>query len=95
MKPILITGGNGFLGAWIARVLVEEGRSLRVFDRSIEHTSTAGQLFREIAGEAANHVEWMQGDVTDGQALTNAARGCGGIIHLAARKIRYAVPMST
>jgi len=78
MKPILITGGGGFLGAWVARVLAEQGLASRVFDRAPEPP----RVFGEVADAAA--AEWVPGDVTDGQAVTVAASGCGGIIHLAA-----------
>jgi len=42
------------------------------------------RILREIAGDEADSVEWVQGDITDGAALAEAARGCSSIIHLAA-----------
>ena len=79
MKRILVTGGGGFLGGWILRRLAEDGHAVRIFDRSTDR-----RVLREIAGELAEQVEWVQGDITDGAALVQAARGCSSIIHLAA-----------
>ena len=37
MKQVLITGGCGFLAAWIARRLVQRGIRLRLFDLGDPH----------------------------------------------------------
>lgn len=76
---VLITGGSGFLGAWIVRKLHETGHELRVLDLSAEPRTIAA-----IAGaEAAAAVTMTAGDVADGDSLTAAAAGCDAIIHLA------------
>jgi len=82
MKPILLTGGGGFLGTWIARLLAQDGRRVRVFDLFDRSAMRPG--FADVAASAADAGEWIQGDVTDAQAVEQAASGCAGIIHLAA-----------
>lgn len=79
MKPVLITGGGGFLGGWIVRALAQSGHPARIFDRSSDR-----RVLREIAGAEADRVAWVEGDVTDAAAVSEAARGCSSIIHLAA-----------
>lgn len=79
MKRILITGGGGFLGAWILRALAKDEHEARIFDRATDR-----RVLHEIVGEQADGVEWVQGDVTDAAALAEAAHGCDSIIHLAA-----------
>ncbi|WP_182086320.1 SDR family oxidoreductase [Aureimonas sp. ME7] len=79
MTPVLVTGGGGFLGCWIARLLLAEGREVRIFDRSEDR-----RLAREIVGEAADRLRWIVGDIADAEALARAAEGCGSIVHLAA-----------
>lgn len=79
MTRILVTGGAGFLGGWILKALHAAGHEVRVFDRSTDR-----RVLREIAGEQADRAEWFQGDVTDGDALKQAAKECASIIHLAA-----------
>jgi UDP-glucose 4-epimerase len=75
---ILLTGGNGFLGAWIAKRLLERGFDIAVFD-IVENR----RLMNAIAGPAATKVPWILGDIVDGAAVLAAARNCGAIIHLA------------
>lgn len=79
MTRILVTGGGGFLGGWIAKLLLEDGHDVRVFDRGADR-----RVVRAIAGEAADRLDWVQGDVTDGARMMEVAAGCDAIIHLAA-----------
>jgi len=78
MKPILITGGSGFLGAWIIRRLAARGLEARVFDIHDRRATVAA-----IAGDAAHRLDWRVGDIADGQAVRQAMQGCGGVVHLA------------
>ena len=76
---ILITGGNGFIGAWIARRLAAEGHELRLFD-IVERRD----IVTAIAGaKIADAAEWVTGDIVDGLAVKAAAADCDGIIHMA------------
>lgn len=76
---ILITGGNGFIGAWIAKRLAARGIGLRFLDIVESRT-----LVSRIAGDAtAAASEWITGDVVDAATVERAAKGCDGIIHLA------------
>lgn len=76
---ILCTGGAGFLGAWIAKRLLEAGHSVRILDRSDD-----GRLARAIAGSASSAIEWRAADVTRAADVLEAAENCDAIIHLAA-----------
>jgi len=57
---ILVTGGSGFLGAWIIRRLQARGLHVRVFDRRPDPT-----LLRQLADDAKD-VDWIGGDIADG-----------------------------
>lgn len=77
---VLVTGGGGFIGAWIIRRLAAPGTEIRVFDSSADRS-----LVRAIAGAAVTDaLEWIVGDVTDGAALRRAAESCDRLVHLAA-----------
>lgn len=76
---VLLTGGNGFLGAWVAQHLLGRGWAVRVFDRSTDRA-----MLDAFAGRKAAAVECVEGDVSDGTGLMQAAAGCQAIIHLAA-----------
>ncbi|MEZ5740783.1 MAG: NAD-dependent epimerase/dehydratase family protein [Burkholderiaceae bacterium] len=76
---VLITGGGGFLGAWVVRRLAARGTDLRIFDR---HDNR--RLVRAIAGEvAATRLTRRTGDVTSAESVREAAHGCDFIVHLA------------
>jgi UDP-glucose 4-epimerase len=76
---VLLTGGGGFLGAWIVRRLAARGIAVRVFDLGENRT-----VLRQIAGEAADAVEWVRGDVASTDQVVAAGDGCDAAVHLAA-----------
>ena len=76
---VMITGGSGFIGAWIMQRLLARGVSVTVLD-----TRCDPSLASEIIGQAAESINWCEGDVGDRAAVAKAATGCDLIIHLAA-----------
>ena len=75
MRRALVTGGAGFIGSALVRLLGERGYATRVFD-NLSTGSTAN-----LAGTEA---ELVEGDVRDVDALTRAAERCEVVFHLAA-----------
>lgn len=75
---LLVTGGSGFLGAWIIRQLLAAGEEVRLFDRSADR-----RLVEWIVGPDAARVEWICGDIADADAVMAAATGTRRILHLA------------
>lgn len=82
---VLITGGYGFIGAWIIRNLLARGDSVWVFDLR-EDARRLRLILPE--GEAAK-VKFVQGDVTDLKALSStiAQHQISHIIHLAGLQV--------
>ena len=76
---VLLIGGGGFLGAWIARRLAAVGARLRIFD-----LAPAPPIFRAVADDLVDAIDWRVGDVVDAAAVREAADGCDAIIALAA-----------
>lgn len=74
---VLVTGGTGFLGAYIIKNLVEKGHGVRAIRRSAKTP-----FF--IPEHIWQKVEWMEGDVLDVIALNDAMQGVDAIIHSAA-----------
>lgn len=70
---VLLTGGTGFLGKHVARVLHERGHALRLLVRP--RSDTAG-----LPADAERAI----GDVSDADSLERAAAGCDVVLHLAA-----------
>nr|WP_214460591.1 SDR family NAD(P)-dependent oxidoreductase [Flavihumibacter fluvii] len=82
MQPIqykvLVTGGTGFLGAWIIRALVLEGYQVRAIKRS------GSELPGFIESHVLQKVNWVEGDVLDIMSLKEAMAGIDVVIHAAA-----------
>ena len=72
-KRVLVTGGGGFLGGAIVRLLLSDGITVRSFSRG------------QYAELEALGVEQVQGDLTDAQAVRRACRDVEAVFHVAAR----------
>lgn len=73
---LLVTGGTGFLGSYVLRLLVKKGYMVRALRRPSSVTT--------LAAEVADQVEWVPGDVTDMGALEDAFQGITHVLHCAA-----------
>jgi CDP-paratose 2-epimerase len=82
-RPILITGGAGFLGSNIADRLAAEGTPVTVFD-SLSRPGVKANLdwLKERHGELITPII---ADVRDASTLRDAVRGTAAVIHLAAQ----------
>ncbi len=76
-NKVLITGGTGFLGAYIIRELVDQGYFVRAIRRS-------NKLPFFIPAAILDKVEWVDGDVLDIVSLDEAMEGVDTVIHSAA-----------
>jgi dihydroflavonol-4-reductase len=74
---ILVTGGTGFLGAYIIKELVEKGYPVIAIRRS-------PKLPVYISKNILDKVQWMDGDVLDINSLEDAMEGVDTVIHSAA-----------
>ncbi|MHC9291423.1 NAD-dependent epimerase/dehydratase family protein [Mycobacterium sp. LTG2003] len=76
-KRVVVTGGGGFIGAYLVKRLVRDGWDVAVVD-----TMVRGDASR--FAEVADDVELFSIDVRDEQALSTAFAGADVIMHLAA-----------
>jgi nucleoside-diphosphate-sugar epimerase len=75
---ILVTGGTGFLGAYIIQQLVEKGYTVRAIKR------IGSKLPTYISADILNKVEWVEGDILDVFSLDDAMKEIDTVIHSAA-----------
>lgn len=75
---VLVTGGGGFIGAWVVRRLLAMGMSPRVMELSEDRT-----LLGQVLGRNPSGIEWMCGDISQKADVEEAAADCDRIIHLA------------
>lgn len=78
LTKVLVTGGTGFLGAYIIKELVEKGYAVRAIRRS-----TSLPFF--IPSHILDKVEWVNGDILDVVSLAEAMEGMDAVIHAAAK----------
>ena len=76
-KKILVTGGTGFLGAYIIQELLRKGFSVRAIRRT-------NKLPEFIDPAILQQVEWVDGDILDVISLQEAMAGIDAVIHSAA-----------
>ncbi len=73
----LVTGATGFVGFHVAQQLVARGERPRVLTRP-------NSRLDNIRALGTNVVEAINGDLTDGESLRQALRGCDILYHVAA-----------
>ena len=81
MRKILITGGAGFIGSNVAKVLVKEGFQITILDNFLPQIhGDKNNLSEELEGK----VKLIIGDVADKSVLYAALQGQDAVIHYAA-----------
>ena len=80
MERVLITGGAGFIGRFVADELLARGNEVRVLDSLIEQVHGATDGSQMLNKEA----ELIRADVRDKDAVSRALDGVDSVIHLAA-----------
>lgn len=75
---VLVTGGGGFLGAFVIRRMLARGAQVRVLDVSGDRA-----LARAIAGDEADRIDWIVGDISHAGTVDEAVRGCTHVAHIA------------
>jgi uncharacterized protein YbjT (DUF2867 family) len=74
---IVVTGGSGFIGSYLVRYLVEDGRPVRAMVRNRTTAEKEERL-------DSMPVEWVEADVTRPETLASALQGASAIIHTVA-----------
>jgi len=80
-QKVLIVGGGGFIGSYVADLLLERGDHVRILD----------PLLAQVHGDAdrpsylARDAELLRGDVRDADQVAQAVHGVDQVVHLAAR----------
>ncbi len=82
-RPVLITGGAGFIGSNLAHRLLQSGERVILFDDlSRPQVARNAEWLRRSHGD---RVELCEADVRDATSVTEACRGVSLVVHLAAQ----------
>ncbi|MBI1870786.1 MAG: GDP-mannose 4,6-dehydratase [Chlamydiae bacterium] len=81
-RPVLVTGGAGFVGSHLAEALIRWGAKVSIFDNLSRGKESLRNL--EEIKQSGLKFKWIQGDVLDLKRLKSAARSVDMIFHFAA-----------
>lgn len=82
-RRVLVTGGDGYIGCHLTRMLLESGVRVRVLSNFLYHTDYHGTP--TVPGlRDSTRLELMTGDVRNLRDVRKAVQGCTGVIALAA-----------
>lgn len=88
-RPVLVTGGRGFIASWLCRLLLDEGRHVVSFDRASPDNGHPGRRSGLALLGIEGEVEEVRGDLRDSDsvgAIIGRVRP-GLVFHLAAQTI--------
>ncbi len=81
-RRVLITGGAGFIGSNLIRLILKERPHWEVVNYDL--LTYAGNLSSLADLETNSRYNFIRGDVCDPTSVTKAMNGCWGVMHLAA-----------
>ncbi|TEB26430.1 D-lactaldehyde dehydrogenase [Coprinellus micaceus] len=81
-SKVLVTGANGYIGAWVVKILLDRGYSVRAAVRNSAKADILRGLFPSHAGSGKLEFAYVADLVTEG-AFDDAVVGVDAILHLA------------
>ncbi len=81
-KPILVTGGTGYLASWIIKQLLDEGKAVRTTVRDLSQKDKSAHL-TALAVKSKGTLTFFEADLLKRGSFTKAMDGCELVIHTA------------
>ncbi len=78
MKRVIIFGGCGFLGSWIAKALLKKTYHITIFDLKIQKN-----LLNCILDKDVEKIKFIEGDITNYEQVQEAVKNIDQVINLA------------
>ena len=82
MKTILVTGGTGYIGAWVVKKLLEKNYIVRMTVRDKNQTHKY-QYLQSIAESGQGKLEIFEANLTKENSFDEPAKGADAVIHVA------------
>uniref|UniRef100_A0ACD5Y0J3 Uncharacterized protein n=1 Tax=Avena sativa TaxID=4498 RepID=A0ACD5Y0J3_AVESA len=77
---VCVTGGGGFIGSWLVRLLLSRGYAVHATVRDPGHPKNA--FLMQLEGAPAN-LRLIKADMLDYDTVATAFAGCEGVFHVA------------
>jgi nucleoside-diphosphate-sugar epimerase len=81
-KPILVTGGTGYLASWIIKQLLDEGKEVRTTVRDLSQKDKSAHL-TALAVKSKGTLTFFEADLLIKGSFSEAMAGCELVIHTA------------
>jgi nucleoside-diphosphate-sugar epimerase len=81
-NTVLVTGGTGYLGAWVVKGLLEKGYPVRMTVRNKKAEDKYTYL-ADISNKEAGTLEVYEADLLNPGSYDKAVNGCDTVIHMA------------
>lgn len=81
-KPILVTGGTGYLASWIIKQLLDEGKEVRTTVRDLSQKDKSAHL-TALAVKSKGTLTFFEADLLKKGSFAEAMAGCELVIHTA------------
>ena len=81
-KPVLVTGGNGYIASWIVKYLLADGVDVHATVREPNNTAKTGHLLKAAEGTRGK-LTLFKADLLKDGAFDAAMQGCELVIHTA------------
>ena len=75
-KTFLVTGGTGFIGSNISKLLLNNKYNVKIFDNNFRGSINKIKNFKE-------RIDFIKGDIRDKESLNKAIKNTDAVIHLA------------
>ncbi len=82
LKPILVTGGTGYIASWIIKYLLDDGYSVNTTVRKISDTEKYSHLTKLVKTSKGN-LTFFEADLMKKNSFLNAMKGVEIVIHTA------------
>jgi len=81
-KTVMVTGGTGYIGAWVVKYLLEKGYTVRLTVRN-KQKKIKYALLEEIAKKEPGSLEVWEADLLKEGSYDEAAKGSDAVMHIA------------
>jgi nucleoside-diphosphate-sugar epimerase len=81
-KPVLVTGGTGYIASWIIKQLLDEGHTVRTTVRNLAQKDKYAHL-TAIFLKSKGILQFFEADLLQPGSFSEAMKGCELVIHTA------------